>query len=152
MKKYPNVMTTRTFSKMYGLAGLRVGYGIASPEIIDILNRLREPFNVNSIAQAAAVAVLGDEVYYRQMAKDVEVQRQYLYHSLQNMEIAFEESSTNFILVHVGEDSTQVAGRLLKKGVIIRDMAVWGLKGYIRVSIGSASENKRFIKTLGEVL
>ena len=152
MKKYPNVMTTRTYSKMYGLAGLRVGYGIASREIIDILNRLREPFNVNSIAQAAAVAVLGDEAYYRKIAKEVEVQRQYLYHSLQTMEIAFEESFTNFILVQVGEDSTQVAGRLLKKGVIIRDMAVWGLKGYIRVSIGSASENKRFIKTLGEIL
>jgi histidinol-phosphate aminotransferase len=153
MKKYPNVMTTRTFSKMYGLAGLRVGYGIASPEIIDILNRLREPFNVNSIAQAAAVAVLGDEAYYRKIAKDVEEQRQYLYRSLESMDIAFEESFTNFILVHVGGDSSQVAGNaLLKKGVIIRDMAAWGLKGYIRVSIGSASENKRFIKTLGEVL
>ena len=78
-------------------------------------------------------------------------QRQYLYRSLQSMEIAFEESFTNFILVHVGGDSSQVAGALLKKGVIIRDMAAWGLKGYIRVSIGSASENKRFIKTLGEI-
>ena len=152
MKKYPNVMTARTFSKMYGLAGLRVGYGIASREIIDILNRLREPFNVNSVAQAAAVAALGDEVYYRHIAKDVEEQRQYLYRSLQSMDIAFEVSFTNFILVHVGGDSSQVAGALLKKGVIIRDMAAWGLKGYIRVSIGSASENKRFIKSLGEIL
>ena len=88
MKKYPNVMTSRTFSKMYGLAGLRIGYGIASREIIDILNRLREPFNVNSMAQAAAVAALGDEAYYRNIAKDVNEQRQYLYRSLESMGIA----------------------------------------------------------------
>lgn len=152
MKKYPNLMTTRTFSKMYGLAGLRVGYGIASREIISILNVLREPFNVNSLAQAAAVAVLGDEAYYRKIARDVNEQRQYLYRSLESMDIAYELSFTNFILVHVGGDSSQVAQGLLKKGVIIRDMAAWGLKGYIRVSIGSASENKRFIKTLAECL
>jgi len=152
MKKYPNVMLTRTFSKIYGLAGLRIGYGIASREIIDILNRLREPFNVNSIAQATAVAVLGDEAYYRNIVKDVNAQRQYLYRSLDSMGIAHEISFTNFILVRVKGDSSQVAGALLKKGVIIRDMAAWGLKGYLRVSIGSASENKRFIKTLGEIL
>ncbi len=152
MKKYPNVMTTRTFSKMYALAGLRIGYGVARREIIDILNRLREPFNVNSMAQAAAVAVLGDEAYYRHIAQEVNEQRQYLYRSFESMGIAREESFTNFILVHVGGDSSRVAASLLKKGVIIRDMAAWGLKGYIRVSIGSASENKRFIKTLGEIL
>ena len=152
MRKYPNVMTTRTFSKMYGLAGLRVGYGIASCEIIDILNRLREPFNVNVMAQTAAIAALADEAHYRNIAKEVKTQRLYLYRSLKSLDIAFEESFTNFILVHVGGDSTQVAGALLKKGVIIRDMAAWGLKGYIRVSIGSASENKRFIKSLGEIL
>ena len=152
MKKYPQVMITRTFSKMYGLAGLRIGYGIASREVIGILDRLREPFNVNSMAQAAALAVLGDEPYYRNIAKEVEEQRQYLYRSLESLSVAYEVSFTNFILVHVGEDSTQVAGSLLKKGVIVRDMAVWGLKGYIRVSIGSAPENKRFIKTLGEIL
>jgi histidinol-phosphate aminotransferase len=152
MKKYPNLLTARTFSKMYGLAGLRIGYGIASREIIDILNRLREPFNVNSVAQAAAVAVLNDEVYYRNMAKDVQEQRQFLYRSFESMDIAYEESFTNFILVHVGGDSSQVAGALLKKGVIIRDMAAWGLKGYIRVSIGNALENKRFIQSLGDLV
>ena len=124
---------------------------LLSREIIDILNRLREPFNVNSMAQAAALAVLSDEAYYRNIAKDVNEQRQYLYRSLERMGIAYEVSFTNFILVHVGGDSSRVAGALLKKGVIIRDMAVWGLKGYIRVSIGSASENKRFIKTLKEL-
>jgi len=152
IKKYPNVMTSRTFSKMYGLAGLRVGYGIANREVINILNRLREPFNVNCIAQAATVAVLNDEAYYRQMAQEVNVQRQYLYRSLDSMDVTYETSFTNFILIQVGTDSSQVALSLLKKGVIIRDMSVWGLKGYIRVSIGNASENKRFIKSLGEIL
>ncbi len=152
VKKYPNVMVTRTFSKMYGLAGLRVGYGVASPVIIDILNRLREPFNVNSVAQAAAVAALADTVHYKKIARDVETERQYLYRSLKGAGIEYAESFTNFILVNVGGDSSLVAAALLKKGVIIRDMNVWGLKGYIRVSIGNASENKRFIKTLVEVL
>jgi len=82
----------------------------------------------------------------------VNEQRQYLYRCLQAMDIAFEESFTNFILIQVGGDSTQVAQALLKKGVIIRDMAAWGLKGYIRVSIGNASENQRFIKTLKEIV
>jgi len=152
IKKYPNIITTRTFSKMYGLAGLRIGYGIARREIIDILNRLREPFNVNSLAQAAAVAVLNDEAYYRKIAHDVRQQREYLYRSFEKMAVAAEISFTNFILVNVGADSTQISRALLKKGVIVRDMAAWGLKGYIRVSIGNTAENQRFIKTLREVL
>ena len=152
MKKYPNVITTRTFSKVYGLAGLRVGYGVASREIIDILNRLREPFNVNSVAQAAAAAALSDEKYYLGLVKETQEQKQYLYRSLGKMGIDYRESFTNFILVHVIKDSSKVAGALLKKGVIVRDMAAWNLKGYIRVSIGKPSENKYFIKTLGEIL
>ena len=152
VKKYPNVLVTRTFSKMYGLAGLRIGYGIGRPDIIDILNRLREPFNVNSIAQAAALAVLTDQGYYRKIAKDIEEQRQYLYRSLIRLGIKFIESSTNFILINAGGDSSLLAKALLKKGVIIRDMSSWGLQGHIRLTIGSVPENKRFIKTLMEVL
>lgn len=152
LKKYPNVIITRTFSKMYGLAGLRIGYGIARPEVIDVLNRLREPFNVNSVAQAAAIAALLDQAYYKRIAADVEAQRQYLYQSLVRLNIPFEESFTNFILVKVGGDSAAAAKKLLHKGVIIRDMSVWGLRGYIRVSIGTAPENKRFINTLAEVI
>jgi histidinol-phosphate aminotransferase len=152
MKKYPNVIVTRTFSKIYGLAGLRVGYGMASREIIDILNRLREPFNVNSVAQAAAVAALSDERYYRNLAKETQEQKQYLYRSLKLMGVDYQESFTNFILVHVVKDSSQIAQALLKKGVIVRDMAAWGLTGYVRVSIGKPSENKFFIKTLEEIL
>ena len=152
IKKYPNVMVTRTFSKMYGLAGLRVGYGIARPEIVDILNRLREPFNVNSIAQAAAVAAIGSQKYYQNIAKDVERQRLYIYQALSKLKVSYEQSFTNFILLKVGGNSSITAKALLNKGVIIRDMGAWGLKGYIRVSIGTGAENKRFIKSLAEVL
>ena len=151
MKKYPNLMTTRTFSKMYGLAGLRVGYGIASPQIIDILNRLREPFNINSLAQVAATAALADKAYYRRIAINVEQQRQSLYLGLTAMGLKFEQSFTNFILIRVS-NASQIALGLLKKGVIVRDMTAWGISNYIRVSIGTAAENKRFIKTLGDLL
>ncbi len=152
MKKYPNVLVTRTFSKMYGLAGLRVGYGIGRPDIIDILNRLREPFNVNSVAQAAAVAALGDQAYYKNVAAKVEEQRQFLYRSLTGLHLAYVKSFTNFILIYVGGDGTALAQALLKQGVIIRDMSAWGLKGYIRVSIGTNQENKRFIQTLKKIV
>ncbi len=150
MKKYPNLITTRTFSKMYGLAGLRVGYGIASPAIIDILERLREPFNVNSIAQVAATAALSDQSYYKIIGREVENQRRYICRSLKGLGFKYEESCTNFILIRVSHAS-KVAGALLKKGVIVRDMTGWGLSEYIRVSIGTASENKKFIKSLEEL-
>jgi len=152
MKTYTNVVVTRTFSKMYGLAGLRIGYGMATPEIIGILNRLREPFNINSIAQAAAVACLQDKAYYGRIGREVVSERNKLYRALKKMGLSYSETSTNFILVDVKKDSTAVAGQLLKKGMIVRDMAFWGLKNYLRVSIGTPSENSEFIRTLEVVL
>ena len=151
-KKYSNVLTTRTFSKMYALAGLRVGYGIGHPEVIDALNRLREPFNVNSLAQAAAVACLKDMGFYRRTAKLFTEEREYLFQSLRQMRLAFVPSVTNFILIKVAGDSSRVAGRLLRQGVIVRDMKSWGLKKYIRVTIGTHAENQKFIQELGEIL
>lgn len=152
LRSYSNVIVTRTFSKMYGLAGLRVGYGVADPRIIDHLNRLREPFNVNSLAQAAAVACLKDKSYYRGIAKSVEEERVYLYKSLESMDVSYEASFTNFILIKVVGDSSFAARELLKRGIIVRDMKVWGLDHYIRVTIGSQKENRLFIRTLKEVL
>lgn len=152
LKTYKNIVVTRTFSKMYGLAGLRLGYGIADKEIIDILNRLREPFNVNSIAQAAAVACLQDAAYYRRIGREVTRERQKLYQSLKKMGLGYSQTVTNFILVDVKQDSTKVCNALLKKGVIVRDMAFWGLKNYLRVSIGTPSENAQFIAALKAVL
>ncbi|MBL8013836.1 MAG: histidinol-phosphate transaminase [Candidatus Omnitrophica bacterium] len=152
LRSYPNVIVTRTFSKMYGLAGLRVGYGVADAKIIDHLNRLREPFNVNSIAQAAAIACLKDKGFYRRIAKAVEEERIFLYKSLKSMNVAYEQSFTNFILINVKTDSSIIAQKLMKRGIIIRDMKAWGLNQYIRVTIGSQKENRLLIKMLNEVL
>lgn len=152
IKEYRNCMVIRTFSKMYGLAGLRVGYGIGDPEVIDILNRLREPFNINSLAQEAALACLKDQAYYRRAARNIEKQRQYLYTQIRKLGLKAIESVTNFILIDVQQKSTTVSNALLKKGVIVRDMAFWGLDNFIRVTIGTNQENKLFIKTLGEIL
>ncbi|MBF0522391.1 MAG: histidinol-phosphate transaminase [Candidatus Omnitrophica bacterium] len=152
VKKYQNVLVTRTFSKIYGLAGLRVGYGVASIEVVSWLERLREPFNINSLAQAAALACLKDQPYYRKLAGQVEKERQFLFRSFESLGLKFVKTYTNFILIRVEEDSSLVCRKLLEKGVIVRDMRAWGMEHYIRVSIGMPAENKRLVKTLKEVL
>lgn len=152
LKKHNNVIVTRTFSKMYGLAGLRIGYGVANEEVAELLNRLREPFNVNSLAQAAAVACLNDGLHYRRVASIIRQQRQYIYTQLEKLGLSFIKTFTNFILINIPTNSSVIANKLMHKGIIVRDMNVWGLKKYIRVTIGLPQENKRFIKTLKEVL
>jgi len=137
---------------MYGLAGLRIGYGVANSELIDLLNRIREPFNVNSLAQVAAIAVLKDRPYYRGLARKISVQQKYLYTNLKRMKLDCVKSYTNFILVNVNNTAAHVSKKLMKRGVIVRDMSFWGLGKYIRVTIGTGVENKRFIKTLKEIL
>ncbi len=152
LKEYKNVIITRTFSKMYGLAGLRVGYGIADKQVIDLLERVREPFNVNSIAQAAALACLQDKTYYNRVAKLVGTERKYLYGQLKKMGLSFVDSVTNFVLIDVKKDGFKVFQELLRKGVIVRDMRFWGLENFIRVTIGTQKENRKFIAVLREVL
>ena len=158
LKKHKNIIVTRTFSKMYGLAGLRVGYGVAGEEIIDCLNRIREPFNVNSLAQAAALACLADQPYYRTLARKIERQREVLYRGIRKLELKYVESYTNFVLIDMrqprrrrGQDASGTAKALLGEGVIVRDMSVWGLKEFIRVTIGTEAENKRFLNALTRI-
>jgi histidinol-phosphate aminotransferase len=148
LKKYPNMIILRTFSKIYGLAGLRVGYGVATPEMIDILNRVREPFNVNSIAQEAAIACLKDKAYYTRALKLLRQERSMLEKEMGTMNLKIVPSATNFILIDLGEPSGRVIDGLLQKGVIVRDMAAWGLSTFIRVTIGTPEENQKFIKHL----
>jgi len=152
MRSHKNVIVTRTFSKLFGLAGLRIGYGIADQELIDILNRLREPFNVNSLAQSAALAVFSEKKYYKDIVKKVENQRQYLYRQIGQMNCKYIESCTNFILIDVKQKASLIAQKLLKRGVIVRDMSFWGLKTFIRVTIGTQRENQTFIKKLKKIL
>ncbi len=151
--KNSNVIILRTFSKAYGLAGLRIGYGIANKEIIDYLNRVRPPFNVNILAQSAALAALDDEEH---ISKSVELNRkgkQYLYNEFDEMGISYIKTYANFILFDVKTmDADDVYNNLLKKGVIVRSMAGYGYKNALRVTIGKDEENEIFIKALKEVL
>jgi histidinol-phosphate aminotransferase len=146
-----NVIVARTFSKAYGLSGLRIGYGIARPEIIDYMNRVREPFNVNSLAQAAALAAIDDKKHLLRTRKALREGKEYLYSNFRRMGMPYVESVTNFILVKAGSRAGIIYERLLKKGVIVRNMDAWGMKNFIRVTVGTMPENKRFISALEEV-
>jgi len=151
-KTFKNLLIGRTFSKLYGLAGLRIGYGIGDKDLIAMLERVREPFNTTSVAQAAAVACLADKKYYQGILKKILAQKVFLCKSFDKMGVEFSKTATNFILIKVKEDTRVVADKLLKKGVIVRDMTSWGLKEYIRVTVGKEQENKKLIRALEEIL
>jgi histidinol-phosphate aminotransferase len=152
LKSRRNIIVTRTFSKLFGLAGLRIGYGIADPQVADFMNRAREPFNVTSIAQAAAIAALKDEAYYKKILKVLEREREVVCAGLELLGLVYSKGATNFIQVRMPRASREVALDLMKKGIIVRDMSAWGLQDYIRVTIGTPAENKRFLKVLKESL
>jgi len=148
VKKGKNIIILRTFSKIYGLAGLRIGYGIAKKEIIDILNRIRSPFNVNSLAQAAALASLNDEDQVKRSRELVRKGKEFLYFHLRKMGVPFIPTEANFILIKVGENAKEIENNLLHRGIIVRGMTAYNLSQYIRVSIGTAKQNEEFIREL----
>ncbi|MDH3972995.1 MAG: histidinol-phosphate transaminase [Deltaproteobacteria bacterium] len=145
VKERQNVIVLRTFSKAFGLAGLRIGYGVASREIISILERVRQPFNVNSIALAAAQAAVDDEEHLKRSLQVNGEGMAYLTSMLHNMGVSYVESYANFLLIDTGKDSDVFCERLLKKGVIVRSMSGYGLESHIRVTVGLMEENKKFI-------
>lgn len=147
-----NVIITRSFSKSYGLAGLRIGYGISSQAIIRYMESAREPFNVNSVAQVAALAALKDKNFLSKTKKLVRDGKKFLYSEFKELGLKYIPSVTNFILIDVGKDTDQLCKRLLKKGIIVRDMKAWGLDAFIRVTVGTEKENKRFIKELKRII
>lgn len=151
-KNYPNLVIARTFSKIYGLAGLRIGYAIAHESVARALNKVREPFNVNLLAQKAALAALRDDAHLRKTLKLVATGRKYLSAEIKKMNLGLINTATNFILVDLKTEAKPVYERMLKMGVIVRPMGVWGLDSYIRVTIGKPAENKRFITALKETL
>ncbi|MFA6078692.1 MAG: histidinol-phosphate transaminase [Candidatus Omnitrophota bacterium] len=148
----PNVIVSRTFSKAYGLAGLRVGYGIANPGLISYMERVRDPFNVNLLAQEAALAALDDKAFLKKTLTTVGGEKKFLYRAFDKMGLKYVESATNFMLVDVKADCKKVFNGLLSRGVIVRDMKAWGLDTYIRVTPGTRKENIFFINALKEVL
>jgi histidinol-phosphate aminotransferase len=155
VRQYPNLIVSRTFSKAYGLAGLRVGFGIAQPGLTDLLNRIRQPFNVNSLAQAAAVAALDDDAYLQKSAQlNADGYRQ-ITDAFRQMSIEFVPSYGNFVLFRAGDDEgagARVNLALLKKGIIVRPVGNYGLPQWLRVSIGLPDENAAFIEALKTIL
>ena len=151
VKRYANLLVSRSFSKAYGLAGLRVGYAIAQPTLTDLMNRVRQPFNVNSLAQAAAIAALKDTDF---LAKSFTVNREgkaQLQQGFAKLGLTFVPSYANFVLVKVG-DAARVNLELLKRGVIVRPVAGDGLPEWLRVSIGLPHENQKFLEALAAVV
>ena len=148
LKKYSNLLVMRTFSKAYGLAGIRVAYTIGNKNIIENINKVRGPFNVNILAQAAAIAAIED-VEFLQRSYDINLEgRNYLYNEFDKLGFYYPPSETNHIFVNVGKNGQDVFIEMQKKGVIIRPMG----GDFIRVSIGTMEENKIFIEKLKEVL
>jgi histidinol-phosphate aminotransferase len=147
-----NVIVARTFSKAYGLSGLRIGYAVSRPEIINYLNRVREPFNVNSLAQAAALAALDDQGHLLRTRRALRQGKNYLYKNLQSLNIPYVESVTNFIMLKCGPRAQNIVRRLLRRGIIVRNMRGWGMSDYIRVTIGTMEENRKFVKALKDIL
>lgn len=143
------IVTLRTFSKICGLAGLRVGYGVASPQLIDALNRIRQPFNVNSLAQVGALAALDDEAHIRRTQDNNRNGLAYLRAELDRLGVEYAPSWANFLLVNIGAGVSQ---QLLPAGIIVRPMEGYGYPGYARVSVGTPSENERFIEALERIV
>lgn len=146
------LIVLRTFSKIYGLAGLRVGYGFAPAGVIADLNRVREPFNVNTPAQIAAAAALEDEEHLARSLELVEKGRLQLADGLRQMGLKTAPTGGNFLFVDVGTDSRKLFETLLRRGVIVRSGDIFGFPSHIRVTCGTAAQNKRFLQALQEVL
>jgi len=156
LKRHPNLVITRTFSKAYGLAGLRVGYALAHPSVADVMNRVRQPFNVNSIALAAATAALDDmEFVARSYAENLQGLRN-LEEGARGLGLGYIPSHGNFITIRVavgGKSAPEIYKKLLKRGVIVRPVGGgYGLNEHLRVTVGTAAENERFLGALAASL
>jgi len=155
VRKYPNLIVSRTFSKAYGLAGLRVGFAIAQPAVTDLMNRIRQPFNVNSLAQAAAIAALNDKEFLAKGAENNFAGYRQLTAAFDELGLEYVPSFGNFVLVRVGDDDgagARVNLALLKQGVIVRPVGAYGLPQWLRISIGLPEENAALIAALKKVL
>ncbi|OEF98245.1 histidinol-phosphate transaminase [Desulfuribacillus alkaliarsenatis] len=146
------VVVLRTFSKAYGLAAYRVGFGIASKELIHYINRVREPFNVNSFAQVAATAAIADQKHVEDSRDIVEEGKKLLYNAFEELGLPYVPTQGNFVFVDTKKDSKDVFTKLLHRGVIVRSGDIFGQPTYIRVTFGTAEENEIFINELKEVL
>lgn len=152
IEQYPNLIVTRTFSKAYGLAGARIGYSVSHKDICGLLNRIREPFNVNSFAMASATAALKDHQFLQQAVLLNREGMAFITEQLQQMGLNYIPSKGNFVTVDMGGDAAPYYQKLLHQGVIVRPVANYEMPNHLRVSIGLMSENERFIDALKLVL
>ena len=152
LARYPNLLVSRTFSKAYGLASLRVGYALSSPQVADVLNRVRAPFNVNSLALAAACAALDDADYLAASRRTNDAGMAQLEAGFRRLGLSWIPSKGNFLAVDFGRDAAPINQALLQAGVIVRPVAGYGMPTFLRVSIGTEAENARFLSVLGQVL
>ena len=152
VKKFPNLLVTRTFSKAYGLAGLRAGFGVANKELIEMMNRIRPPFNMNSAAQAAAVAALEDQAFLKTVVDSNTKERARLAAFFDELGLDQLPSQANFIMVRVGPKAAEINEAMLHRGVILRPLKSYGLPEYMRISVGSREENDIFMKAFREAL
>jgi len=147
----PNLIAMRTFSKIVGLAGLRIGYGVAGAEMVGLLNKVRQPFNVNAIAQAGALAALGDRAHIERTRRLNRQGLKYLEGEFRKLKLEFIPSEANFICVRVG-DGAKVFNALQRRGVIVRPMGGYAMPEWIRVTVGTMTENRRFIRELARIV
>ncbi len=150
--RHPNLVVTRTFSKAYGLAGLRVGFAVADPGLIAVMERVRESFNVNALGLAAAEAALADGAHLQASISGNAVQRKTLSAALRARGLHVSPSQTNFLLVEFGARSSQVEAGLLSRGVVLRQMGGYGLGEYLRITVGTGPKNERLLAALDEVM
>jgi len=152
LKKYKNLLLLRTLSKAYGLAGLRMGYTIGDPELIAVINRIRNPFNVTMLTQAAAIAAINDDEFLAKVVANNDEGKKYIYEEFDRLGLEYAMTEANHIIFDARKNCSIVFNELLKKGVIIRPMAGFPSGTWLRVSLGTMEENREFIKALKEVL
>ena len=146
------VLVLRTFSKVYGLAGLRIGYALGKEDLVDCLYQVRDPFPVHRLAQVAAVAALKDEDHAIKSIQLVYEGKRYLYKELDRMGFSYVPSQANFIFINFEKDSQEIFQALLKEGIIIRPGKIWGYPTFVRVTLGRMGDNRRFIKAIKKIL
>lgn len=152
LDEFPNLLVTRTFSKMYGLAGLRIGYGVANPALAGLINRLRHPFNANLLALVAAEAALDDQAFVSQSIANNTTGLKQLIAGFEAMDLSYIPSVGNFISVDVKANGNEIYQALLRKGVIVRPVANYNLPTHLRITVGQEDQNQRALTALAEVL
>jgi histidinol-phosphate aminotransferase len=147
-----NVLSVRTFSKVYGLGGLRMGYGIAYEELAQYIRRLRMPFHINAVTMRGAIAALDDQEHVEKSVQHNRIERGFLYAGLDDLELPYARSQTNFVIVRPGYDPQLIYERMLEQGVIIRPMAAFRAPDCFRITVGTRAENERLLRVLGDVM